>query len=442
MTKYSAEQILEMAPDQSSIKAAKGFTNSKKWTNLSFSENSIWGECQGSAKNPYRTGIDLSNNSPAFKCNCPSRKFPCKHALALFLIYAESPSIFSPAEAPTWLQEWIGKRQKKNEKAESKEESPENKAKKAKQTEKTARQRGEKMADGLEEIGNWLEDVMTQGLGQVQNQSRDYWQQVFTRLNDQQLPGLAALIQEIQEFPQDRFWAEKTLVNLGKIHLAKNAYQNLEALEENKKRDVLTFLGVSLKQEEVLQNPDSLKIEDTWQVITKIKETDGKMKTQRTWLQGVNSKKFAMLLDFSFKGSPFKYNLESENAFDGAVVYYPSNFPQRAILEKEVKGVSKKIIGTFETWEHFLEYQAEALSQNPFLLQLPISLNNITPVFEEERLLLVDSNNDFFEVSENFDRVWEVIAFSGGESLQVFGEWRENDLYPTVISKDKRRLTL
>jgi hypothetical protein len=229
---------------------------------------------------------------------------------------------------------------------------------------------------------------------------------------------------------------------LGKIHLAKTVYNKLDTLEENKRKDVLTYLGGSLKQEEVLENVNSLKIEDTWQIICKINESDGKMKTQRTWLQGINSKEFAMLLDFSFKGSPFKYNLEPGSAFQGTVVYYPSNFPQRAILEKEEKHPKQRIVGLFETCEQFLEYQAKALSKNPFLLQLPISLCNFFPVLEGENLLFVDKNDDYFEVFEGFNGIWEVIAFSGGESLNIFGEWRENTLYPTVISNDQRRLSL
>jgi len=44
----------------------------------------------------------LSNNrrlsEPAFKCSCPSRKFPCKHGLGLLLLYASDQAAFNVAE--------------------------------------------------------------------------------------------------------------------------------------------------------------------------------------------------------------------------------------------------------------------------------------------------------------------------------------------------------
>ena len=58
----------------------------------------LWGLCAGSGKNPYQTIVDLSG--PAYKCSCPSRKFPCKHALGLLLNWANGsvPEESAPAD--------------------------------------------------------------------------------------------------------------------------------------------------------------------------------------------------------------------------------------------------------------------------------------------------------------------------------------------------------
>ena len=45
------------------------------------------GALQGQRQNPYQVCVDLAG--PAYKCSCPSRKFPCKHALGLLLLWAE-----------------------------------------------------------------------------------------------------------------------------------------------------------------------------------------------------------------------------------------------------------------------------------------------------------------------------------------------------------------
>src|SRR4051794_6572598 len=87
-TTWTSEQIMALAPDPGSAKAGKDLGNARKWKTLGRDDRAAWGECQGSGANPYQTQIDLSE--PAFRCSCPSRKFPCKHGLGLFLILAAS----------------------------------------------------------------------------------------------------------------------------------------------------------------------------------------------------------------------------------------------------------------------------------------------------------------------------------------------------------------
>ena len=59
-----------------------------------------WAECAGSGKNPYRVSIDFTNqDAPVCRCSCPSRQFPCKHALGLmFEMLAEKE--FETADIP------------------------------------------------------------------------------------------------------------------------------------------------------------------------------------------------------------------------------------------------------------------------------------------------------------------------------------------------------
>src|SRR5712671_5336003 len=90
---WSIEQVLALAPDPASAKAGQGLSNPGKWLKLHCTERSVWGEVQGSGKDPYRTQADLLG--PAFHCSCPSRKFPCKHGLGLMLTFAGWPAKMS-----------------------------------------------------------------------------------------------------------------------------------------------------------------------------------------------------------------------------------------------------------------------------------------------------------------------------------------------------------
>ena len=106
--KLTEEQILALAPDEASKKPGKDLANPSKWVSKSFNDQALWGACQGSGSKPYLTQIDLNNI--AFKCSCPSRKFPCKHGLGLMLLHARQPEIFTQEAAPAWVTDWLGKR--------------------------------------------------------------------------------------------------------------------------------------------------------------------------------------------------------------------------------------------------------------------------------------------------------------------------------------------
>ena len=76
----------------------------------------VWGECRGSAAVPYRTAVDLAG--PAYQCSCPSRKFPCKHALALLLLWADGV-VAADAGPPDWAATWLAARAAKASRAAS-----------------------------------------------------------------------------------------------------------------------------------------------------------------------------------------------------------------------------------------------------------------------------------------------------------------------------------
>ena len=83
---WSAETVEGLAPDAASVTAARKLARPAPWSATGYDERAVWGLCKGSGARPYQTQVDLSG--PAYKCSCPSRKFPCKHALALLLLRA------------------------------------------------------------------------------------------------------------------------------------------------------------------------------------------------------------------------------------------------------------------------------------------------------------------------------------------------------------------
>ena len=103
--RWSADSVLALAPDDSSRRAAATLARPAPWDGAGAAGDLVWGLCAGSGKNPYQVIVDLA--SPAFKCSCPSRKFPCKHALALLMLWSGGtvPDATEPADyARTWQQ--------------------------------------------------------------------------------------------------------------------------------------------------------------------------------------------------------------------------------------------------------------------------------------------------------------------------------------------------
>src|SRR3954469_1069575 len=100
------EDVESLAPDAASITAARKLARPAPWSELGHDERSVWGLCKGSGAKPYQVQVD--QQGPAYKCSCPSRKFPCKHALALLLLLAGEH--VPEAAPPAWVGEGIESR--------------------------------------------------------------------------------------------------------------------------------------------------------------------------------------------------------------------------------------------------------------------------------------------------------------------------------------------
>jgi hypothetical protein len=189
---WTTEQIIALAPDASSAKNGRNLSSAAKWQNPGKNEIAVWGECQGSGKNPYQTAIDL--REPAFRCSCPSRKFPCKHALGLFLLFVSQENLFAPENPPDFCAEWLKKRGAQKIKKEVKNEfelTEEEKEKREKLKAKRAEEREKKVAEGLRELEIWLKDLVRQGLATAKNQPASYCENMAKRMIDAQAPGAA-----------------------------------------------------------------------------------------------------------------------------------------------------------------------------------------------------------------------------------------------------------
>lgn len=298
--KFTTEQILALAPDASSAKAGQGLAAARHWVTLGCDDKSVWGECQGSGKNPYQTQIDRSE--PAFKCSCLSRKFPCKHGLGLLLLFANQANHFKQTPPPTWVSDWLTSRTKRAEQKIEKSARPaEEIANPAAQAKRVA-SREAKVAAGLRELELWLHDLIRYGLAAPQVQEHKFWDQPTKRMIDAQAPGIARMIQAASVYRAlGSLGHEQMLQRLAQLHLLLEGYQRIETLSAGTQADIRTLIGFTQNQDDLLKQSG---VQDRWLVVGQRVTEEERLRVQATWLRGEASQRDGLLLQFAHATQP------------------------------------------------------------------------------------------------------------------------------------------
>src|SRR5262245_27026648 len=170
---WSTSDVLALAPDEAVAHAARALAVPASWTDLGSDEVGVWGLYRGTSAEPYDVVVDRSG--PAWRCSCPSRKLPCKHAIGLLLLWAEGavPTTVRPAAVRSWLAARaaaaaqtatsspdapapVGPR--RSPAGAERPGAPPDRGRQRRVDERTARVRA-----GLEELDRWLADQVRRG---------------------------------------------------------------------------------------------------------------------------------------------------------------------------------------------------------------------------------------------------------------------------------------
>jgi hypothetical protein len=434
-----------LAPEPASAKAGQSLSNPGKWLKLHRTERSVWGEIQGSGKDPYRAQVDLSG--PAFHCSCPSRKFPCKHGLGLMLIFAAHPAKVIETAPPPWVEEYIAKRdtsaERKAAKAEAanKPEDPQAAAKREAERAKTAAKREQSVADGIEELRVWLTDTARHGLAHARQNAARSWDAMAARLMDAKAPGAARLVREMSGMAvATEDWADRLLARLGTLQLLTAAHARLDSLPEPARADVRATLGWTTTTEDLANEQP---VTDRWQILGQRLDEEDNLKVQRTWLMGENSKRPALVLNFAAAGRPLDISLVPGRIIDADLLFYPSNFPLRAQV-KEQRGDPAPLSDPVASagFSDALEATAEALAACPWLERLPWIVQGCVPLFVNDTWIIRDQSGHAVPLARNFSQAWTLASISGGHPFTIFGEWDGQSLLPLSAFESGRFILL
>ncbi len=428
MTNWTAATILALAPDSSSASSGKGLSSRKSWLTIARQGDILWGECQGSGKHPYQTRLDATAAEPVFKCTCPSRKFPCKHGLGLFLLFSSTPDQFTETPPPTWVAEWLegraGRAEKKAEKAvEAATKPPDPKA-----AEKRSAARDKKVRAGLEELSLWTSDLVRGGIAGVQSKGYAHWESMAARLVDAQAPTLARAVRGIPTLLTRTDWQAKLLEELGRLHLTIQAYGKIETLPEAVQADVRGAIGYPVSTEDVLALSGTT---DTWQVIAQSTESLDRIRARRTWLRGSITQASALILEFGVPQAPLSAGYAVGASVAGTLHFYPSNAPQRAIFSGEAIPAGQISTTTGSSIAANLERYAAALGRNPWLERTLFSIGDTTLQLAG---LVSDSSGLSLPVDSRFAHAQLWHAVTGGHPATLHGEWNGQALLPLAVT--------
>lgn len=427
---WTDEKIAALAPNDSTERRARTLANSAKWNFIATNYEAIWGECKGSGSQPYLVQINLSG--PKYKCSCPVRKPPCKHVLGLFFLFAQSSAVFkyqAPTEA---IQSWLNKQTSNTISNTSKTIAPVLKSEEALEQARAAKekrwqQRVLLMASGMDELELWLRDLIRQGIANTDIQKASFWNQVAAKMVDAKLPRISTYLKETHQLIlQNQNWSEIVVARLGELYLWSESFKKRALLSPELQEELYQSLGKIVKKADILEQHASIK--DLWFVLGKKEGVDIEGRSfRKIWLQGQNTKKQALLLDYAFGSMGYEQQYVIGDLLDGALVYYSKAYPQRAIFEsfESAKVYEKAELATYKNLNSVLNNYGEALVQNPWLFSFPVGLSNLKAFMSEKKELLIkDDNNHIIPLNNVKEEiVWKILAISGGHPISLFGEW-------------------
>lgn len=354
-------QIQALAPDSASLSAAVGLVAPRKWVSTSqAAARSLWfGECQGSGSAPYRVVVAVDDLG--YKCTCPSRKFPCKHVLALLIIGTDAPARLVEGTVPDWAEDWIGRRRKKEAPtpapagaaspgrgasfAEAEEAAAATAGPSEASLARSAKLRASReaaMDEGVVALESWVTDQLERGLATFVRDPRAPARTAAARLVDAKAPGLAGAIDQLAA---DLLAAPESarvplaIEALARILTLARAFLRRDALTAPARAEVGRLVGIPARREEVLADPDAVRARGSWTVVgaRSVIQVD-QLRRNETWLLrdgdgDGDAPRFAVLIDYHpLSLGVVRSGFVPGERLEAEVAWFPAPAPRRAVI--------------------------------------------------------------------------------------------------------------
>jgi hypothetical protein len=389
---FELAKVEAAAPDQASLKAARALAKTSHWPVLGSERFIIWGECQGSGANPYQVVVDAADMG--YRCSCPSRKFPCKHSLALMIIASVEARAIAPGTAPEWVSAWLGRRRGSKNKTTGQvppeqpvgrtavAQIPSNQvgaqaggaaqvggggklsgggqativaqlgeaaqlggaaqvsvaapAKRSGAAEAKLAEARASTAAGLDELDDWIVDQLKLGLTQLMADPVAPCRRIAARLVDHKASTLASRLDEFPSRllalpPEQR--PHLAVRELGQLVLLARAWRADPAAP-----DLARAIGTAESRARLLENPAAQHLTSQWEVAgSRVLTRRDRLVSHATWLINLGQgTPFGLLQDYYPASQAGSVNsLPAGRQMHAEVVFYPGRWPLRAVIASQ-----------------------------------------------------------------------------------------------------------
>ncbi|MFF7210374.1 SWIM zinc finger family protein [Streptomyces sp. NPDC008238] len=428
--RWTADQVLALAPDAASRAAGKELAAAARWSGTGSSGTAVWGLCAGGGA-AYRAVVDTAG--PAFGCSCPSRAFPCEHAVALLLLWAggEVGPAAHGGGRPGWVSEWLDARAARGGRTEPGGHARSGGDPQA--ARRRAERRAGRVAAGAGELERRLADLLRGGLAGAEREGYRQWEETAARMVDAQAPGLASRVRELGAVAgSGGDWPSRLLEETALLHLLARGCLRQDALPAPLAATVRSRVGFTVDSAELLAGP---RVRDRWLVLARQDTADDRLTTRRTWLHGEATGRTALLLSYGAAGRPPEPALPVGLGLDAELAFHPGAGPLRAALGPRHGAPLPSRVPPGVPVAAALDAYGQALAGDPWLDAWPVVLAGVVPIPGGTGWQVADADgNDAVPVAAagtgTATGLWRLAAVSGGHPVTLFGELGHQGLRP------------
>ena len=347
--RWTVEHVAAVAPSPNQFAAGDEASDVRRWAGAGHAGDLLWGTYRGGQAEPYDTWVDIGpvhrdGAEPKSRCSCPSRKVPCKHSLALLLLWvrhqlaegldADIPVAVSawssrhrgavaaePITDPARLPAGPGTATDVDIAGDSQVGSSPDPPPVEPPGTNGRDDRVERMASGLGELDRWLHDRVRSGLSDPALAKYATWDHLAARLVDAQAGALANRVRRMAGLVgASPDWHGELLAEMAMLHLLARGGRTLATLPDPLADTLAMAVGWQVRQADVLGGvPES----DVWDVVGRSDTREDRIVVRRTWLRGRTSGRLAMALCFAAYRQSLDVSMPVGSSFDADVHRYP-----------------------------------------------------------------------------------------------------------------------